>query len=289
MPAPEFCPRCSAPVPLLGFRGALVAQKLMPFPGMMRAARLLTASCCAVSSSPLPGQSSQPPGRLCPCSPPPCPCSTRCSSRDLTTSFCRLRWLSCLTRLLEIMAADRAVWQSVHALMQGQIMVAVRQLERDCLLPPRHVFCPPSHVSAASPGRPGGSYCGSSALSSTRAEAQASRWRNGPKPKTTPAASASAEQVPAAKAFDKSWFKKVNSVETCMRGALLPPLLRRLSLYRPSQGPVPHLQLPFTAGVASAQPVLVPARSMMSCLLSPVLACLGLRLLLAAHCQDPCR
>ena len=32
--------------------------------------------------------------------------------------------------------------------------------------------------------------------------------------------SASAQQVPAAKAFDKSWFKKVNGIETCVRGAL---------------------------------------------------------------------
>ena len=40
-----------------------------------------------------------------------------------------------------------------------------------------------------------------------------------PKAKAT-ASSAKANQVPAAKAFDKSWHKKVNGVETCMRGAL---------------------------------------------------------------------
>ena len=39
------------------------------------------------------------------------------------------------------------------------------------------------------------------------------------KAKSTPS-SAGANQVPAAKAFDKSWRKKFNEVETCMRGAL---------------------------------------------------------------------
>ena len=42
-----------------------------------------------------------------------------------------------------------------------------------------------------------------------------------PKAKAKSATSATASnQVPAAKAFDKSWHKKINGIEVCMRGAL---------------------------------------------------------------------
>ena len=41
-----------------------------------------------------------------------------------------------------------------------------------------------------------------------------------PFPPAPPAAKSKANQVPAAQAFDKSWFKKIDGVEVCMRGAL---------------------------------------------------------------------
>ena len=42
-------------------------------------------------------------------------------------------------------------------------------------------------------------------------------WRREP---GATASAAAPNQVPAAKAFDKSWRKKINGVETCVRGAL---------------------------------------------------------------------
>ena len=132
--------------------------------------------------------------------------------------------------LQEILAADRTVWQSVHALMRDQSWtlsdslneIAFCRQDMSSALQPRprvqhppqpRPTGPPDSTSAPPPSPTGGQ-------KRKRRSGGGQGGNNRPKPKAKPAASASAQQVPAAKAFDKSWFKKVNGIETCMRGAL---------------------------------------------------------------------
>ena len=129
--------------------------------------------------------------------------------------------------LQEILSADRAVWQAVHALIRDHSWslsdslneVAFCRQDIPSALQPRpraaHVPNPraaPADPSAAPPPAPG-----NPRRKRTKSGRAATPGR--PKAKAT-ASSAKANQVPAAKAFDKSWHKKVNGVETCMRGAL---------------------------------------------------------------------
>ena len=132
--------------------------------------------------------------------------------------------------LQEILAADRFVWQSVHALMRDQTwsltdslneIAFCRQDMPSALQPrPRASHMPQPRVPQLAdpslpppPSPPGGQ--------KRKRRSGGGQGGNGrPKPKAKPSASASAQQVPAAKAFDKTWFKKVNGVETCVRGAL---------------------------------------------------------------------
>ena len=133
--------------------------------------------------------------------------------------------------LQEILAADRSVWQSVHALMRDQSwslsdslneIAFCRQDMSSALQPrPRAQHAPQPRVPLVTdpsvpppPSPPGGQ--------KRKRRSGGGQGGNGrPKPKAKTSASASAQQVPAAKAFDKTWFKKVNGVETCMRGAFL--------------------------------------------------------------------
>ena len=129
--------------------------------------------------------------------------------------------------LQEILSADRAVWQAVHALIRDHSWslsdslneVAFCRQDIPSALQPRpraaHVPNPragPADPSAAPPPAPG-----NPRRKRTKSGRAATPGR--PKAKAT-ASSAKANQVPAAKAFDKSWHKKVNGVETCVRGAL---------------------------------------------------------------------
>ena len=129
--------------------------------------------------------------------------------------------------LQEILSADRAVWQAVHALIRDHSWslsdslneVAFCRQDIPSALQPRpraaHVPNPraaPADPSAAPPPAPG-----NPRRKRTKSGRAATPGRS--KAKAT-ASSAKANQVPAAKAFDKSWHKKVNGVETCMRGAL---------------------------------------------------------------------
>ena len=129
--------------------------------------------------------------------------------------------------LQEILSADRAVWQAVHALIRDHSwslsdslneVAFCRQDIPSALQPrPRAAQVPtpraaPADPSAAPPPAPG-----NPRRKRTKPGRAATPGR--PKAKAT-ASSAKANQVPAAKAFDKSWHKKVNGVETCMRGAL---------------------------------------------------------------------
>ena len=129
--------------------------------------------------------------------------------------------------LQEILSADRAVWQAVHALIRDHSWslsdslneVAFCRQDIPSALQPRpraaHVPNPraaPADPSAAPPPAPG-----NPRRKRTKSGRAVTPGR--PKAKAT-ASSAKANQVPAAKAFDKSWHKKVNGVETCMRGAL---------------------------------------------------------------------
>ena len=132
--------------------------------------------------------------------------------------------------LQEILAADRSVWQSVHALMRDQSWslsdslneIAFCRQDMSSALQPRpraqHVPLPRVPHTADSSVPPPPSSPGAQKRKRRSGGGQGATAR--PKAKTKPSASASAQQVPAAKAFDKTWFKKVNGVETCMRGAL---------------------------------------------------------------------
>ena len=132
--------------------------------------------------------------------------------------------------LQEILAADRSVWQSVHSLMRDQSWtlsdslneIAFCRQDMSSALQPRpraqHIAQPrhtgqPDTTSALPPAPTGGQ-------KRKRRSTGGQGGNNRPQPKAKPAASASAQQVPAAKAFDKSWFKKVNGIETCVRVAL---------------------------------------------------------------------
>ena len=132
--------------------------------------------------------------------------------------------------LQEILAADRAVWQSVHALMRDQSWTLSDSLDEtfcrqdmsSALQPRPRVQRPPQ------PSPTGGQ-------KRKRRSGGGQGGNNRPKPKAKPAASA--QQVPAAKAFDKSWFKKVNGIETCVRGALRPLQGSELPAFPPLSGP----------------------------------------------------
>ena len=124
--------------------------------------------------------------------------------------------------------ADRAVWQAVHALIRDHSWslsdslneVAFCRQDIPSALQPRcrvaHVPNPraaPADPSAAPPPAPGNPH-------RKRAKSGRAAVPGRPKAKAkSTASSAGANQVPAAKAFDKSWHKKVNGVERCMRGA----------------------------------------------------------------------
>ena len=107
--------------------------------------------------------------------------------------------------LQEILAADRFVWQSVHALMRDQSWTLSDSLNEIAFcqhMPQPRPSIPLRGTSAPPPAPPGGQ-------KRKRKSGSGQGGNNRPQPKAKPAASASAQQVPAAKAFDKSWFKKV--------------------------------------------------------------------------------
>ena len=210
----SFCPRCSkpsSPVPAPGCPGGLVALNRMPFRGTTLAVLVRTASSCAVSSRPR--RNHPAPLRLCHL---PAQSNPRFAKRGPS--------------LQEILAADRSVWQSVHALMRDQSWslsdslneIAFCRQDMSSALQPRpraqHVPSPRVPHTADSSVPPPPSSPGGQKRKRRSGGGQGANAR--PKAKTKPSASASAQQVPAAKAFDKTWFKKVNGVETCMRGAL---------------------------------------------------------------------
>ena len=128
--------------------------------------------------------------------------------------------------LQEILAADKSVWQAIHALMRDHSwslsealneVAFCRQDIASALQPrPRSHSTPhrgPALVSDASdpPPPPSAKRRRRTGGGST------SKLISDP---ASPAAKSKANQVPAAQAFDKSWFKKIDGVEVCMRGAL---------------------------------------------------------------------
>ena len=132
--------------------------------------------------------------------------------------------------LQEILAADRSVWQAIHSLIRDHSwsladslneVAFCRQDIPSALQPrPRAVHVPnprinlPQDPSLPPPPSPGGNR-----RKRTKSGRGAQPSRPKAKAKSAPSATAS-NQVPAAKAFDKSWHKKINGTEVCMRGAL---------------------------------------------------------------------
>ena len=132
--------------------------------------------------------------------------------------------------LQEILAADRAVWQAIHSLIRDHSWslsdslneVAFCRQDIPSALQPRpravHVpnprVNPPQDPTLPPPPSPGGNR-----RKRTKSGHGAQPGRPKAKAKSTASASVP-NQVPAAKAFDKTWHKKINGVEVCMRGAL---------------------------------------------------------------------
>ena len=127
--------------PVPGCLGGPAVQRLMPYHGTMHAVRVRTVSFSAASlkprrsrlapqhMSPLPVPWSQLSAKPCPSLQLPWPCLSTCTSWSLnvsTINSCPLPWPCPPTSrwrgpsLQEILAADRSVWQSVHALTRDQ-------------------------------------------------------------------------------------------------------------------------------------------------------------------------
>ena len=121
--------------------------------------------------------------------------------------------------LQEILAADRSVWQAVHTLLREDgwfltdclnDMAFCRQDIPSCLQPrPRAHSQPPSRLPPSDDGPD---------VPPPPAGKKRKRTKGTGKSKETdPSGKAKASVRPAAQDFDKSWFKKVNGEEVCMR------------------------------------------------------------------------
>ena len=128
--------------------------------------------------------------------------------------------------LQEILAADKSVWQAIHALMRDHSWSLSEALNEVA-------FCRQDIASALQPRPRSHSvpHRGPAPLSDPSdpnlppSAKRRRRTGGGSAPKmmsdpVSPAAKSKASQLPAAQAFDKSWFKKIDGVEVCMRGAL---------------------------------------------------------------------
>ena len=125
--------------------------------------------------------------------------------------------------LQEILSADRAVWQAIHTLSRdhgwsvSDCMNEVAYCRQDipsALQPRPRAFQPPRMTAPDAAADPPPASAAKRRRKSRNAPKDSAAARPDPKKKSA------VVPVPAAQAFDPSWFKQINGVETCMRGAL---------------------------------------------------------------------